>query len=438
MATTVTPFRNTRGTGDFVTDARLKGWRKGIYYLAVQGNLTLTAITSLMRGEEVSDPEFNWWVKGFPTRIATITGVYTNSTLATAYTTAQSSGAIVYVKMSEAHAKEFVVGNTACFRKITDLTLDCVGRVVTVLINGTSSYVAVKLVEADDNSSTSTLATANRLMIVGSAHPEGDTRPTAVSYNEVKVTNYTQIFRSALSITRTARKTKLRTVDSYNEAKREALAIHTMDMERAWMFGQKYEGSESGKVLHMTQGIIPFIRENASENIFDYVTDTGSTLWKGKAWTEGGLDWFEAKLKDYAKWSTNKKLAICGNGALLALNQLTRAKGEYAITAGESKFGTDVRTLITPFMQLDFMTHPLFNISDVDQGNMLIIEPGTLRRNYIDDTFFKPDETTRKGGGSGVDGTEEEFLTEAGLEYSNPELYAYFTGLGQANTVVGV
>src|SRR5574343_1485915 len=105
------PFMGMRGTGDWVADQRPKSWREMILYRYPNGTAPLTAIMSKMGSESVTDPEFNWWTKSLPTQRATVTGVYTDIALATAYVSGGAAGATLYVKMSAADVAQFREGH---------------------------------------------------------------------------------------------------------------------------------------------------------------------------------------------------------------------------------------------------------------------------------------------------------------------------------------
>jgi len=60
----------------------------------------------------------------------------------------------------------------------------------------------------------------------------------------------------------------------------------------------------------------------------------------------------------------------------------------------------------------------------------MIIEPKHLKYRYIDDTFFKKDNSEREGGYTAYDLTREEYLTEAGLEFHHPSVHGILNGVG--------
>lgn len=432
-------FLGMRGNGDWATDQRPKSWRETILFLYPNGMVPLTAILAKMKSEAVDDPEFNWWTKTLPTQAATITGVYTDAALATAYTSGGVVGSLLYIKMAEASAKEFRIGHQVLLRDASDFTVDVNAKVVGKNLNGASSYVQVKLLEADDNSSSHDLSDADRIIIIGNINEEGAAMPSAIAYDPVKLYNYTQIFRTPLSITRTARKTKLRTGDQYKEAKREALELHSIEMERAFLFGQMLETTGAdGKPERTTQGILNCLRANVPANVDDFALNS---TYAGKDWLDdgGGEAWLDAYLELVFRYGSNDKLALCGSSALLGINKLAKAGAHFNLTPTTKSYGISVVEWVTPFGTINLKTHPLFSMEPTLQSSMLILEPANLRYRYIDDTSFYGEGQAKQaapGTNSGRrDGTVEEFLTEAGLEMHHPATMMFLNGVGQNNSL---
>jgi len=56
-------FLGMRGTGDWVANQRPLNWRQQILKLYPNGMAPLTAILSMMGGNSVDDPQFNWWTQ---------------------------------------------------------------------------------------------------------------------------------------------------------------------------------------------------------------------------------------------------------------------------------------------------------------------------------------------------------------------------------------
>ena len=379
-----------------------------------------------------------WWTKLLPTQAATVTGIFTDAALSSAYTSGGVIGSILYFKMSDSDLVHFRVGHTVLLRDASDSTVDVVGKVVVRTSNGVNSYIAVKLLEADDNSSYShDLSDCDKVMVIGSMNSEGAAMPSGVSYDPDKLYNYTQIFRTPLSITRTARKTKLRTGDAYKEMKREALELHGIEMEKAFLFGIPYEGTgDNGKPERTTEGLVTCVRTNNSGNVSDFQLNA---TYHGKNWLDdgGGEDFLYNYFEQAFRYGRQEKLAVCGTGALLGLNKLASASGHFTMTPQTKAYGISVTEMVTPFGIINFKTHPLFNIEATLRNSLVLFEPENCVYRYIDDTTFYGEngKTTSEGNNGGrIDGTQEEFLTECGLEYHHPYTAAFLSGVGLNHT----
>jgi len=427
-------FLGMRDSDDFVTSAnprytwRPESWREAILYLWPNGMAPLTAIMSKMSSEETSDPVFHWFSKSLPEQSGAVTGIYTDSGLSTPYSSSGAAGNTLYVKMALATIEHFKPGHVVLLRDASDSTMNVVARVSARTDNGASSYLTVVLLEADDNSSTGDLSDCDRILIIGSAYEEGADIPSSISYDPTQYENYTQIFRTSLDITRTARKTRIRTGDQYKEMKREALQLHSIEQERAYIFGVKYAGTgANGRPLRTTMGIWNWIKTYAPTNVDDYTLNAD---YHGQTWISGGKAWLDSYLEQLFRYGSEEKLAFCGSGALLGIQKLVWANGSYNISVKEKAFGISVTEWITPFGVVNIKTHPLFSLESSLRNSMMIIEPKHLKYRYIDDTFFKKDNSEREGGYTAYDLTREEYLTEAGLEFHHPSVHGILNGVG--------
>lgn len=427
-------FVGMRGTGDWATDQRPLNWREMILYLYPNGMAPLTAIMSKMGSTKVDDPQFHWWTKKLSIQAGAVTNIYTDSGLSVAYTSGGTSGDILYVKMAAALAGEFRTGHQVLLRDASDLTVDVNAKVTGRLISGANSYVQVKLLEADDNSSSGDLSDCDRILITGNINAEGAAMPDAVSYDPVKWYNYTQIFRTPLEITRTARRTTLRTGDQYQELKREALEYHSIEMEKAFLFGVPTEGTgDNGKPERTTLGLIPAVRGGYTGHggdagtVSDYTTESD---YDGQTWLQGGEHWLDTQLAEMFKYGKREKLAFCGDGTLLALNRIVKNGGDFAFNSTTKSYGINVVEWVTPLGKINLVTHPLFSQEVTLNNSMVVFEPENLKYRFIDDTQFYADKMDKNTGWTRRDGVKEEYLTEAGLEYHHPIGWGYLNGFG--------
>ena len=425
-------FLGMRGTGNWAVDERPLNWRQGILYLYPNGTAPLTALLSKMREESTTDPQFHWWTKQLAAQGGAITGVFTDAGLTTAYVSGGIIGASLYIKMAAVTASEFRVGHEVLLRDSTDLRVDVVGKAIAVVSAGANSYVQVRLLEADDNSPARDLSNADTILVIGNINPEGGLIPDALAYDPTKWFNLTQIFRTPLDITRTARKTTLRTEDAYKEAKRESLELHSIELEKAFFWGIRTENTgANGKPERTTMGLVQAIKTGAPQNVNDYTLNTTFT---GQTWLEGGEEWLDTMLEQIFRFGGSEKLAFAGSGALLGINRLAKASGQINLQPQTTSYGLKVSEWITPFGTIYMKTHPLFSYDATTRNAVVIVEPQELSYRYIDDTMFIADDGEH--GHNRLDGTKEEWLTECGLEYHHPIKFGYLSGFNTDNALV--
>lgn len=430
-------FYGMRATDDWTTDSdiRPKDWRETVLYLYPNGDVPLTALTALMKTERSTDPEFNWWTKGLAAQAGPITNVYTDSNMTTPYVSGGVAADVLYVKVSAETCGHFRAGHQALVRVSTDYTMDVNAKVTAVVKNGADSKITIALLEDDDNSTTTDISDADRILVIGSINAEGAGMPDAIQYDPVKYYNYTQIFRTPLEITRTARKTKLRTYDQYTEAKREALELHGIEMEKAFLWGIMSENSgDNGKPERTTKGLINWIKGATAEGstVTDYRTDED---FDATTWLAGGEDWLDKWLEVIFRYGSDERMAFVGSGVILAINKLIKNNdnARFEFTPMTGAYGIKVMRWVTAFGTIYMKRHPLFSYEVTNRTSMVIFDPKDIVYKFIDDTRFYAQNEGVSSAGDRIDGTKEEYLTEAGMEFHWPIKCGYLNGFGEAN-----
>lgn len=435
-------FPGLRGTGDFVTDERPEDWRTGILRLFPNGEMPITGLMSRASTKVTTDPIFHWWTWVLPEQATGITDVFNDSGFVTA-TTSSTIGDIRYIQLaSAANANEYRVGVVVRVFTTANASVGLQGVVTEVSVNGAQSYIAIRLLEIDDNDGGSALLdnTPSGMTVqqVGSSYAEGAQIPDAVTFDPTEFSNVTQIFRYPLELTRTALKTRLRTADSYMRTKFEALKMVGIDMEKSFLWGKRLTLSGgntiNGKPQRFTQGIIDYITTNQSANIFDFTTD--DPTYDSTTWLAGGRAFMNEKLEIIFRFGGNHRVAVCGSLALKAINDVAQASSDMQLVTGASSFGTRVSTWITPHGTIDLISHPLLTQSPVWRGMMVVFSFENIRERYIDQLMFLEDPRKKKavgGGFLGFDGIKEEYLAELGWEFYHPETMAVFYNMGENN-----
>jgi len=429
-------FLGMRGNGDWVADQRPMNWRQQIMYLYPNGMAPLTAILSMMGSESVDDPQYHWWTQAMSSAGGDVAGVYTIADLSVPYAAGGVAGDTLFVHVTDTNAFNRVrQGHEILLRDASDYRVDVVGKITEVHRAAAAEVYAVRLLENDDNSPDHDLSDCDTFKIIGDVNPEGGEMPDAIALNPTKVYNYTQIFRSPLSITRTARKTRLRTGNQYQKAKSECLEMHSWLMELAFLWGIRTENiGDNGKPERTTMGVINFIRQYAAANCDDYTLNAN---YAGQTWAAGGETWFKAMLEQIFRYGAEEKLCLCGSGFLLGIDNLAMAGGQVNLQPAQKTYGMQIRSWITPFGTIHMKTHPLFSYDLTTRYMGVLLEPKEMTYRYIDDTTFYGESSSKKHpegyGQRRIDGTNEEYLTECGLEFGLPQKCAVLNGVGLDN-----
>lgn len=419
------PIVGLRDTSGFTTTGqRPENWREALTMLYPNsGDLQkapLTALTSLMKSESSDDPIFHWFTKKLDDRIiqlgADITDVATAWTISTAWKTGASA------KIAKAGDLLYSLQTNEIVRVSADPTAD--NALTVARAQAGTTNVAITIATAGTNP---------QWIVIGSAFEEGSAAPSGVSYDPVEKSNYLQIFRSSLEMTRTAMKTRLRTGPQIKESKREALEYIGVDMERAFWFGQKHATTLNGRPLRFTGGILYFLNTYAAANV---VTAPGNGI--------VDMSWLELQMELVFRFGSNEKMAFCGNQALMAINQIVRKNSQYNIQFGVKEYGMKVARLVTPFGELVLKPHPLF--TQVQGGSvggtayqgltswMTVLDMSQMKYRYLTDSDlnYLTDQQT-----PGQDAMKAGYLAECGLEITNAECHYIIKGLvgGSADPV---
>jgi len=206
-------------------------------------------------------------------------------------------------------------------------------------------------------------------------------------------------------------------------------------MELAFLWGIRTQNiGDNGKPERTTMGVINFIRQYAAANCDDYSLNA---TYHGKTWAVGGEDWLKEMLEKAFRYGANEKLCLCGSGFLLGIDKLAKTGATVNVEPGQKIYGMEITRWITPFGSIYMKTHPLFSYDATTRNMGILLEPKELTYRYIDDTTFygESGKSASEGTNGGrIDGTQEEFLTEAGLEYHHPYTGAFLNGVGLNHT----
>jgi hypothetical protein len=256
---------------------------------------------------------------------------------------------------------------------------------------------------------------------------EGTTSPTAKAYNPTEYYNYTQIWKNSAEMTGTAMATKLRLgVDPWAEDLRDCLELHSIEMEKSFLWGIRTTGTGTGgKPRRTTNGIV----RQLSTNVNDYYTNS---TYSGQTWLQGGEVWLDTYLEQIFRYGSNEKLALAGSGAVLGINRLAKASGQITINPMTVSYGLKVGQWITPFGTIYLKTHPLFSYEATSRNTLLIMEPKNLKYRYLKGRDTK---LLRNVQTPDADERKDMYITEGGLELHHEKTFGLLHGVGLDNGV---
>ena len=399
---------------------------------------SLIKMVQMLPKSSTNNAVFQWAEERFPARNGAVTDVYTDAGLSSAYSSGQNAGTAVYIKMAEDNAKQIIpsqqllISSESSSADGYDVTVD----VKNVSLAGSSSFITAVLLVNDSNNALSSATLSWR--ISGNAQSEMSGLPGNVSEDPTWYENCTQIFRGAVRISGTQLASKsVFTESKYKSMKRQAFGQMMMDMQRSCIFGifNKTSVGENGMPRRFTRGIKSALETYESDNVIKCTswTKTGVTT-SSKTWLEYGYDLLDDVMNRTSIYSSGPKKVLCGDLVMSAVSALVRDAGEIQLTPDfEDEFGINVNRLRGMRTTLDFIEDPLFTTDDRLRRSALIFQPQLFEYRHIEgrDVRFVP--AKELSGQDQIDGIEEGWIAECGLEWKNLSHCAWLDGFGRTH-----
>ena len=285
----------------------------------------------------------------------------------------------------------------------------------------------------------STLALVDnaRCTVIGTSFEEGSGAPDVWSEEVEHDYGYTQIFKTAIEMTNTARATVYRGYsDEWSRLWNLKLREHKIDIERAMLFGQR--GTANG--IQYTDGIVGSTIYNGLSNVINdgtqLVYNSGEAYYKSNSLAEWTYDDILSDMEviyDPARGGGSSKLALASLPVISHFNKLASSNtflggsvgthAPYNFERSQGTFGHKVMKVETVHGDLSLVKEPLFRgfaagfcmLVDLDHVSYRpLVGNGINRDTSITTNVQSADEDLRK----------DLILTEAGLEVTLPETHA--------------
>ena len=382
-----TAILGLRGSGQFDADFRPKNYREVYSLIEPNGTAPLSALLSMTGSESTDDPEFRNFKDELPDRVLTTSATATNS----ATTIAVNNTADL----------PFVVAGTLLANTATGEIMRVSG------VSGTDITVARGI-----GGGAAAVASAAEIVIAGFADQEGGTSPEPVSFDPIVGSNFTQIFKTSVSITGTLNATNLRTGDKEQEDLTKALKMHMSDIERAFFFGKKAEmNASTASPTRYTGGLLQSITG---------ITDASTNSVAGRL-TEKEFD--RALVEDVFAFGNPEKICFAGAGAIANLMEI--GKNRWQPTSVDNAYGVSFTRYTTFAGDLLVYLHPMFRQIPSMKNEMVILDMPHLKYRHLDgrDTSLQRDIQT-----ADFDGKKHQYMTECGLELSHSKVHHRIKG----------
>ena len=126
-----------------------------------------------------------------------------------------------------------------------------------------------------------------------------------------------------------------------------------MDIEKALIYGQKYQGTLNNQPIHTMDGLLNILATSAAGNIGAATASTNWTL------LESLLDPAFNQTTDPK--NPNMRMLVVGGIARRVIHTICRLNSTYYIQGQVSEWGLQFDTIKTPRGVFNIVEHPLFN-----------------------------------------------------------------------------
>lgn len=433
--------------------------RRQVFHQYPQGAAPLMGLLSLMGDEETDKPEFGWWEDRMdPHKSVTAdgpgaTGGPFGSSAAADESDgfSASAGDSLWVFVDD--ASQFRERDVVWVKGVTNTSaavLDTVRGTVEAAPNTSSNYIQIRLHNALTNVNNDADQLDLDVFVIGSAVGEGDRSRTGGHSWPLEASNYTQIFRTAFSFTRTALKQGLRFDSSgvYKEKAKKNSLRHMISMEYAALFGDRGKTTVTNDDGDSVQerrmgGLLWYLKQwetgSGASIAYRGGSDITSSAWDDDddkrvidlAGSNLTKDEFETLIERVFRKTNDEafeKLVLCGSGFISSFNKFVDRNATVQRKLFDTgKAGLSMTEWESPHGTMYFKSHPMLNEHTAFRNSAFILDVGNLKYRPLSDSDT---DLLKNRQNNDTDGRKDEWLTEAGIEIRFPESHMFIDNLG--------
>ena len=349
------------------TEIVKKSFPSMISYLLPKGDATLFALSSRMKEETALQIEhgFNAKIMIFPSFTVSAAAANTTSGITLAvYDSSQVIPNGLYMAVGTTTGGSGTLSpSTAALNEML---------LVSSVPNGTSVVVT-----RSSDWNVANIALDTTFVHVGNAFGDASLRPNSFLTKEIRVVNYTQIFRDAWAVSGTvAAIQNLIGESNVAKSKIECAQYHAMAMEKAMIFSSRHNAagvSGATNAFRTMGGVISQITDGQSANLFLPGTVASGNIATCNSKISGTATAGALSMVDLENWADNlvnmsydpmsgmDRIVFLGRTAHKVFNRLARTNANYFIENGTNEWGLRFSRLQMTRYTLILIEHPLFN-----------------------------------------------------------------------------
>lgn len=355
----------------------------------------LTVLLKKIGKDTIQTAEFSWFEDERNARTTTYSGTTESGT----------------------HATTINVTDASIFRKWDVVDVPITGEIMLVTAVDTGSNT-IDVYRGYGTTASADLTNGDTLLIIANAHEENARAGAMKMGQPVKKSNYVQIFRNPVTISKTADAEKQRANPQERLRLQNKVGVeHMVDIEYAFWFGEPKEDvtNITDGPRRMTGGVLYF----ATENVLDVQNENGGVL---------TYSLMEQWLEDVFRYGSQEKWLFAAPRLISVIDEI--AEGRLQTRPKEETYGVRVREWVSAHGTLNIVKHPLFR--GTEYGNMgVVIDMQVEELDYV----HLPGRDTKlrlNVGELDRDGFLDEYITECGLRFKQPKRHGKITGVQSA------
>ena len=335
------------------------------------------------------NPEFSWFEDFYGGRYATVEADYLVGAASIDVDGAGTNSAYIFTVGDV--IKNAVTGENMLVTAITD------GNTIAV----TRAFGTTAAAAGTDG---------DGIFIVGNVSEENAGARNVNTTRSSKETNYTQIFKTSITVSGTEREANLYGGPDLTYLRAKMGTQHALDIERAFWFGEKKSDTTGtqGHPRRATGGVLEFIASSGA-----YTQDAGGTL------TVTELNTF---LREGFTYGSDSKTMFVGGLVLQVINEF--ARGQIEMMPLAKTYGMQIGKWVTAFGTVNLIHNPLF-VQDYG-GVAFMLDMDCFKYRYMNNRDTKLFTNVQAPD---VDGQIDQYVSEVGLQRMQAPKCAYLYGV---------